>query len=456
MELTKEKDYEKILIDKIRERESRLVVIGAGYVGLPTVALFAEAGFPSLVLDVKPEIINRLNQGCIVTNEPGLYDLVCRNIQKGRLKAYLNHQLDLKQIDIIMIAVQTPINENKEPCLQYLLGVLDTIGKMLTPGLLVVLISTVPPRTILNEVKPRLESLSGLKCEKEFYISYVPERIAPGKALAEFAEGTRLIGGVGKKSTRVTAELFKTICKKIIETDATTAEVAKLAENTYRDVNIAFANELALLCEQLGVDVTSTIRLANTHPRVAIHTPGPGVGGPCLPKDPYFLIASSALPYGVVKAARQMNDYMFEHVVLLIVRALGHAGKEISGSKIAILGVAYKCDTDDSRLSPASSIIANLLDLGAEVNVYDSWCTESFGAQKKTSFPEAVQGADCLVTITNHTEFSKLNLQEIKSLMNSKPAIIDGRRIINPAEAKKLGFNYYAIGFGPSNDSLTC
>jgi UDP-N-acetyl-D-mannosaminuronic acid dehydrogenase len=436
------------LINKIRIRQARLVVIGAGYVGLPTVALFAEAGFPAFVLDIRPEIIQQLNQGSIDTNEPGLNDLVSRNVHNGRLRGYLNQEVNFSQVDIIMIAVQTPIDENRQPCLQYLQRALDTIGKSIKPGMLVVLISTIPPKTMLNMVKPRLESLSGLKAERDFYLAYVPERIAPGKAITEFKEGTRLVGGIGKDSTAVTTELFKTICKELIETDATTAEISKLAENTFRDVNIAFANELALLCERLGVDVEVMIKLANTHPRVNIHAPGPGVGGPCLPKDPYFLLNSMSLPYDVIRTARKMNDYMSSHVVQMVQDALKNSSKSISQSKIAILGVAYKSDTDDSRLSPAAPVISSLLDLGADVKVYDPWCQESFKAHKLLSLRETLQGADCLVTITNHTEFLKLNLQEIKSLMNEKPSIVDGRRIINPDEARKEGFLYYGLGLG--------
>jgi UDP-N-acetyl-D-mannosaminuronic acid dehydrogenase len=444
----KETDYKEILIERIRKRSSRLIVVGAGYVGLPTAALFAEAGFPALVLDINPEIIHKLNQGCINTNEPGLNDLVSRNVQNGRLKAHLNQQIDFNQAEIVIIAVQTPVDEKREPYLQHLQRALDPIGKSLEPGMLVVLISTVPPKTTVSEVKPKLESLSGLSADKDFFLAYVPERIAPGKALKEFVNGTRLVGGIGKNSVTVAAELFKMVCKEVIETDSTTAEIAKLAENTYRDVNIAFANELALICERTGADVNDVINLANTHPRVNVHTPGPGVGGPCLTKDPYLLVNSLDLPCDVIKAAREVNDHMSKHMISLIQQALRNAGKSIKYSKIAILGVAYKKDTDDSRYSPAKLIIRGLISLGAQVNVYDPRCNESFGAQRKTSLEEALDGADCLVTITNHTELLNLNLQKLKTLMNFKPTIVDGRRIIDPKVARKVGFSYYGLGLG--------
>ena len=443
-----EKKNRRKLVNKIRKRTAKIGVIGAGYVGLPTVALFAETGFTCVALDVKPELIAQLNKGQIKTNEPGLNALVCKNMKNGRLKAVLIDQLDFADIDIIMIAVQTPLGQKNEPCLQYLKKVLQKIGTAIKPGMLVILISTIPPNTMVKEVSPSLESMSGFKVEKHFFLSYVPERIAPGKAIKEFTEGTRLVGGFGPNSTKITVELFKTICKNLIETDVTTAEIAKLAENTFRDINIGFANELALLCEQFGTDVTTVVKLANTHPRVNIHNPGPGVGGPCLPKDPYFLTYSASLPIDIILTARKINDYMFKHMVHLIIKSLENAGKAIKDSVVAILGVAYKSNADDSRLSPAGPIISGLLKKGATVNVYDPYCNESFGAQKTVSLQDAVRNADCLAVITDHNEFYSLNLPEIKSLMKYNPAIVDGRRIVNPATAENLGFFYYGLGFG--------
>jgi len=314
--------------------------------------------------------------------------------------------------------------------------------------MLVIISSTVPPGTLLGKVKPKLESLSGLSVETEFYLAYAPERIAPGKALKEFVESPRLVGGIGPNSTKIASELFKTVCKTVIETDAVTAEVAKLAENTFRDVNIAFANQLALICEHYGVDVTEVIKLANTHPRVNIHMPGPGVGGPCLTKDPYLLINKiKPTDYDIIRTARKINDSMPKHVIELTLQALKNVRKEVKNSKIAILGTAYKGDVDDSRNSPSKQIIYELIRLGAKVVVYDPYCKESFGAKKASSLYEGVKDADCILILTDHTEFKNLHLKEIKALMNEKPVIVDGRRIVNPYEAKGLGFIYYGIGF---------
>jgi len=432
-----------------QNRNMRMVVVGSGYVGLPTAALFADAGFQVTALDIKPEIVKDINEGIVKTHEPGLDELVLRNVRAGRLKGMSEIDADLGSTNAFVICVQTPTDKLKRPDLSFLDGALQMIGTNVKKERIVVLGSTVPPQTMLRLVKPRLELLSGLKAGSDFYLAYAPERIAPGKALEEFVRGPRLVGGIEPNSARIVAKLFRTVCKRVLETDALTAEVAKLVENTFRDVNIAFANQLALICEQLGVDVLEAIRLANTHPRVNVHMPGPGVGGPCLPKDPYLLLSSvEYVGYDLVKVARQINDFMPKHVVKLVLQAFIDASKDVRTSKIAILGTAYKANVDDPRLSPAAYIIDQLKRLRAEVVVYDPHCDESFGAKRGSSLLEVAKGADCLVVITDHTEFKSLNLQEIKRLMKSKPIIIDGRRIVDCQTAENLGFSYYGIGLG--------
>jgi len=439
----------KLFVENIHDRNLRISVLGSGYVGLPTAALFAAAGFNVTAIDMKSKIVKNVNSGVSPINEPGLQELVSHNVQSGKLTAALNSDTTLNQEDVIVICVQTPIDKNKKPNLSFLLNALENVGKNLKKQMLVAVCSTVPPRTMQEKVKPLLESLSGLKADVDFYLAYVPERIAPGKALKEFVESPRLVGGVGSNSTKIAAELFRTVCKKIIETDATTAEIAKTAENTYRDVNIAFANQLAIICEQHGADITKVIELANTHPRVNIHTSGPGVGGPCLTKDPYLLThQSKPADYDIIKTARKINDNMPKHIVKLTLQALKNTGKDVKSSKIAILGTAYKANVDDSRFSPSESIIQKLKTLGAETIAYDPHCTSTFGAKKATSLHESVKDADCLIIATDHNEFKNLNLTEIKQSMRSKPTIVDGKRIINPNEAEKHGFTYYGVGYG--------
>jgi UDP-N-acetyl-D-mannosaminuronic acid dehydrogenase len=436
----------------IQEKISRLVVLGAGYVGLPTAALFADAGFTVTVVDVKSTIVESVNSGISPISEPGLQDLVSRNVRAGRLGALLNSDAVVNNEDAVIISVQTPIDKNNKPRLSFLMNAMETVGKNLKKEMLVVVCSTVPPKTLRERVKPMLESLSSLNADRDFYLAYVPERIAPGKALQEFVESPRIVGGIGPNSTKIATALFRTVCKKIVETDATTAEIAKTAENTFRYVNIALANQLALICEEHGADVTNVIDLANTHPRVNIHRSGPGVGGPCLTKDPYLLIHEiTSKNQSMITTARAINDYMPHHIIQLTLNALNNVGKTIKNSRIAILGTAYKADVDDPRLSPSEPIIRELIKLGAETIVHDPHCTATFGAKKAESLSKTVKDADCLIIVTDHAQFKHLNLIKIKALMNQKPAIVDGKRIINPQEAEKLGFTYCGVGYGKEN-----
>jgi UDP-N-acetyl-D-mannosaminuronic acid dehydrogenase len=439
-------------IKSIQDRSLRLAVLGSGYVGLPTAALFAEAGFNVVAVDVRREVVDAVNSCVSPVREPGLQELVERNVLAGRLKSSLNSQADLHKADAVIISVQTPIYKSKKPNLSFLKKALKEVGRGCHEGMLVVVSSTIPPGTMANLVKPTLEALTGLRVESDFYLAYVPERIAPGRALQEFVGNPRLVGGVGHNSTRVASELFKTVCKKLIQTDAATAEIAKLAENTFRDVNIAFANQLALICEHYGVDVKKVIELANTHPRVTIHLPGPGVGGPCLPKDPYLLISGiKPSRRDIIKTARRINDSMSDHVVNVVLLALKDTGKDVRNAKVTVLGTAYKADVADSRLSPAEPIILKLLNSGIKVVAYDPYCQESFGAERAESLSEAVRGSDCIIIVTDHAEFKKVDLQLLKSEVKENPIIIDARRMLDPNIVKTFGFKYYGLGYGFRN-----
>jgi len=440
----------KATLNKIKRRAAKVVVFGLGHVGLPKAVITAKADFQVTGVDLNSKIAEAISEGKVETNEPGLSDLIKQVINKGILKATSRGSAAVEAADIVIICVPTPIKDDKTPNLSYIEDACKTVAHNLKKGKLIIVESTLPPKTVKTFIVPILEQGSGLKCGQDFWLAYCPERITIGKALKESVENDRIVGGYNAESADVAAEFFKIFVKgNILTTDATTAEVAKLAENTFRDINIAFANELALICEQVGVDVVEAIKLANTHPRVNVHMPGPGVGGPCLTKDPYLLLhPSKPMSHDIIKTARQINDHMPKHIVKLILRALKRAGKDIEGGRIAILGTAYKGDVDDSRLSPSESIIHELMRLGAEATVYDPHCNESFGAKRASSLREAIKDTDCLAIITDHTDFKNLNLQEIKASMNNKPVIIDGRRIINPREAENLGFIYYGVGFG--------
>lgn len=425
----------------------RITVLGLGYVGLSTAVMFASKGCRVIGVDMDLKKIKAINSGRCYLKEPGLDVLLKTAVSKGFLRAKTDGVSTVKESDAVIIAVPTPVKDNVVD-LSYLKAALETVKQGIHKNLLVVIESTVPPDTTIGFIKPILES-TGLRVEKDFYLAHIPERIAAGKVIEEFQSAPRVIGGVGPRSTRKAIDLYSIVNKKLYSTDSTTAEFVKVIENTFRDLNIAYANFLALVAEKIGIDVYEAIRLANTHPRVNIHLPGSGVGGPCLTKDPFMLIqlARDITGVALVTFARRINDYMPIHMVKIIEKALRDAGLKWKDSKISILGVAYKGGVDDTRATPAETIIKKLMKRGVRVVVYDPYTNECFTAERSSSLEEAVKDTDIIVIVTDHPEFKEINLDLLAKLVRHK-IIIDGRRVIEPYRAVKKGFRYYGIGFG--------
>jgi len=440
------------LIEKIRKKQARIAVIGLGHVGLPMAAIFADAGYSVFGSDVRREVVDAISSLKLITHEAELDELVKRVVIAGKLKVVDDTIFATKQADVVLICVQTPLTEDGEPDLKYLETASRDVAKGFAKGKLAVVVSTVPPGAVKNVVVNILEKESRLKSRRDFWLSYCPERILPGNTIEEFIQNDKLVGGLDFQSAKITIELFKSVIKgEILVTEITNVELAKLAENTFRYVNIAFANELALMCEKMGADIVEVINLANTHPRVNIHKPGPGVGGPCLTKDPQLLLHPQGhhpFKSKLIQCSEELNDYMVEHTVKLVIKTLKNTNKKIKNSCIAVLGVAYKGEVSDTTKSPAEKIIHKLMQLGAEVYVYDPYAKEDFGARWAKSMREAVKGADCIVVATDHRMFADLPFKEIKMLMKENPAIVDGKRVINFEKAKRAGFTYYGIGLG--------
>lgn len=437
------------LIEKIRRREARIAIMGLGHLGLTTATIFAEAGFSVVGVDVKADVVKNVSCGKNYLGERGLDDLLKKVVGKGKLEATIDAIEAVRKADIDIICVQTPVSEGKKPNLTYIKDACNTVAQGFSRGNLVVVGSTVPPGTTRGVVARILEE-GGLKCGRDFWLAHCPERITVERALQDFIETSRIVGGYDSESTKIAAELYKMVTKGgILTTDCTSAEMAKLVENAFRYVNIAFANELALICERTGIDAMEVIRLANTHPRVGVHKPGSGVGGPCLPKDTHLLLHTAkkgGLSSKVIKCSIELNESMPRHTIELAVKAVKMVGKDIKNSRMVVLGSAYKGEVSEARDSPSEEIVHALLDLGAEVVVYDPYCEETFGAIKAKGLLEAVNGADCLVIATDHQMFRELKLGRIKRLMNENATIVDGRRVVNPTEAKKHGFRYLGIG----------
>jgi UDP-N-acetyl-D-mannosaminuronic acid dehydrogenase len=437
------------LLEMIKKTEAKIAVVGLGAVGLPTAALFANLGFRVTGIDVNRKIVDQINQGKLQTKELGLQDLISKVQKAGFFNATVRPSKALTQADIVVICVQTPLDEQQHANLSYLQSACGEVGKALSRNKLIIIQSTVPPKTTDTIVIPILENKSGLKCGLDFWLDYCPERMTPGNGLHDLAENSRLIGAYDSKSAILGGALFTIATRgRLLITDILSAEVSKIAENAFRYVNIAFANELARICHQIGADAKEVIELANTHPRVKIHQPGCGAGGPCLSKDTHLLLDSadqSGFRTTVLPAAIELNAYMPVYVAELAATSLTKKSKKLSTSKIAVLGTAYKGGVNDSRDSPSGRIIFELKRKRARMIVFDPHCEESFGVQKAQSLTEAVKNADCIIVATDHNEFSKLNLVEIKRLMNANPVIVDAKRLVDPTMARNLGFEYITI-----------
>ncbi|MBV1768267.1 MAG: nucleotide sugar dehydrogenase, partial [Methanobacterium sp.] len=379
--------------------------------------------------------------------EPGLKEVVKEVVSNGNLKATLDGIQAVKKANIIIVVVPTPVDQNKCANLLAVISACETISQGLKSGDLVVIESTVPPGTCENIVIPILEK-SGLKASQDFGVAYTPERALPNNTLYEMTHNARVIGGIDKESAKKAASLYQkiTVGEVIIVNNLVTAEMVKLMENTYRDTNIALANELAMVCESLGIDAIDAIKAANFHPRVNIHTPGPGVGGHCLSIDPYFIVEiaeQNGKPAKLIQMARDINNYMPYHVVKSVEEEITKMGKSFSGSKIAVLGVAYKGNVADTRESPSLTIINDLVNKGAAVFAHDPHVPEeiiiSAGAQ-----PIEMQDAlccDCVVLMTDHDVYKEISPKMVKS-----PIFICTRPILNPDDFKNNEIIFRGIG----------
>jgi len=349
----------------------------------------------------------------------------------------------------VFICVDTPINENKDPRFTHLINAIEQVGGNISAGVLVVVESTIAPGTMRGMILPALEKKSGLKTGRDLFLAHCPERVMSGKLLNNLKNVDRVLGGFDKRSTEMAIEWYTPIMKaKLHTTDMTSAEVAKTAENAYRDVQIAFANEVGLICEKLGLDAFEIRRLVNTCPFREMHVPGAGVGGHCLPKDPWLLVygGKEADPK-LIPAARKVNDSMPAHVAEMAVEAMKEIGiKRGKGTCVAVFGLAFLDNSGDTRNSPASSVIKQLKGKYRVIG-HDPYVTEFEGVEIVRDLDAALKMADCAIFLTRHKEYTMLTLDRIASLMRHR-IIIDGRNGFDKYRAEELKIKYKGIGKG--------
>jgi len=422
---------------------TKICVLGLGYIGLPTASTFATNGLQVVGVDVNPQVLETLRNGGVHIHEPGLRTLVEAALKSGKLTVSEKPE----EADAFIIAVPTPFYEDKFgdyngqkyklADMRAVASATEAIVPYLRKGNLVVLESTSPPRTTVDLVAPILEK-SGLKAGVDFYLAYSPERVLPGQILRELIENARVIGGVTPASAQAGRDLYALFVKgEIVQTDATTAEMVKLMENTYRDVNIAIANEFSRLAERFSVDVWEAIKIASLHPRVKILNPGPGVGGHCISVDPWFLVEAAPDITPLIYNSRKVNDAQPHYVVELTRRALG----SLNGKKIAALGLAFKPDVDDLRASPATEVIHLLQKEGAAVKAFEPFKPEADlpGIAAVPTLEAALKEADAVLLLVNHTE--------LRALTPEKLAAMTPARILVDTVNAWAGKNWEGAGF---------
>ena len=404
----------------------KICVVGQGYIGLPTVALFSRSHCEVVGVDISEEMINNLNNGIIHIEEPGIADIIKTAIKNKEYTASLTPQ----KADAFIITVPTPyIVENYSCDLSYVVTACNSILPYLEKGNTVIIESTIAPMSTDETIKPIFEE-AGFTIGEDLYLAHCPERVLPGKIIEELVHNDRIIGGVTPECAKKAAEVYGQFVEgDLILTEAKTAELSKCMENTFRDVNIALANELAKICAEIGVNALDVIEMANKHPRVNLHSPGPGVGGHCLAIDPYFIYAKAPETAKIIKLARDTNNSMPDFVC-------EYVKKIIPDGKIAILGVSYKGNTGDDRESPAYDIIAKLSG-DYEIAIHDPHIEN----QNFKSLEEAVENSDLILVLCDHDEFKQLDYDLIKNSMES-PIIFDTKNIIKELQKEIRLFNY--------------
>lgn len=415
--------------------KNKICIVGLGYIGLPTAAMLACEDYEVIGVDVNKEVIDNLNKGKIIIKEPYLDDFVSDVVKSGKLKGSTTPC----EADVFIICVPTPITEDKKSDLRYVIQATNSILPYLKKGNTVILESTSPVGTTKNIIKTILEK-SNLTIGKDIYLGYSPERVLPGKIIEELVSNHRVVGGINEESALRIKDIYKSFVKgEIYTTDTNTAEMVKLVENTFRDLNIAFSNELCKICDELNMNVWDVIKFSNKHPRVDILNPGPGVGGHCLAVDPWFIVESSQRA-NIINLARNINDSMPEYVFSKIEKITQNID-EIK--KISIFGITYKPDIDDMRESPIIHLVDLLKLNNYEVSVYDPYVKEYKYLER--DLEKCIENSDLIVMGVGHEIFKFIDYSKLLKKMKN-PIILDTINFLEKEEITSIGFEYNLLG----------
>lgn len=433
-------------IKKISKREAIIGVVGLGYVGLPLALSLADVGFKVIGVDIDKKRVDGFNRGKLIfgENELGLQELLQKVKESGKCRFSTKYN-ELEDCDAIVISVQTPLQKDGLiPDYRVLKSAAKSVAKIISPGVLLVVQSTIAPGTSEFIIRPIVEKISRKKFGQNLFYAYVPERIMPGRTLDTLKNMPRIIGSDNESSRKAATVLYKYVTNAGIDSASViSAEISKTAENSYRFIEINFANALALLCEKHGASYQDVRRLANKHENVNLLWPGVGIGGHCIPKDPWLLAWNNrqSLMGGLFNIGKKINQTMPVHTVELIKLGLKKINVKVKGAKIAVLGVSYREGSDDVRSSPANTVISSLTKMGAKLAIHDSEIAE----YHNRDLSDVVKNKHAVVVLTAHDEYRKFSLNKLKGLLKY-PLIIDGRQTWDRREAIKLGFTYLQIG----------
>lgn len=416
-----------------------ICVLGLGYIGLPTAALFASNGLQVLGVDIDRTILDKLNSGEVHIEEPELKHMIKKAVSEGHLQFADQPQA----ADVFIITVPTPCTEAQTCDLGFVIQAVKDVIPVLKPGNMVILESTVPPRSCDDYIQPLLEE-AGFQVGSDLCLVHCPERVLPGKIIEELVINDRIIGGCNARCSQAAADLYRQVVTgEIFLTDMKTAEMTKLVENTFRDVNIALVNELALICEQLELNVLEVIKLANKHPRVELLQPGPGVGGHCLAVDPYFIVEKAPFQARLIALAREVNSSMPDYIAHRVTELLDG----INSARVAVFGLTYKGNINDLRESPALEIIKILLNQGFIITIFDPHAAAIQPAidGMHADAAAAVRGADMILILCDHQEFKSLDYNVLAKEMRT-PLIFDTKHIIKSDNFSCSEISLYTMG----------
>ena len=442
----------------LKSNQIRVCVIGIGRIGLPTALSFAHAGLPTIGVDINSNLVQMINsKEYPLQDEPGFDKIFEGVMAKNTFHATTNILEAVPVSNFVILSLPTPMDKNNVPDYSALISVSKDLNKILKPGSLIVVESTIEPGFVENELISIIEGKDNrIKAKRDFGIATCPETANPGEILSDFKKLPRLVGAIDERTTNIVSEMYRHVfgVEIIKMPDCKTANAAKLTANVFRDINIAFVNELAILFENLGIDIIKVLEACGKKYNFETHYPGAGVGGPCLPVNSYQILNSARGMENngmlrIIRAARETNESMPYHVVELLSDALNEIGKSVKGSTIAVLGISYKPNVKDIQLTPAEAIVKRLDQLQAMVKIYDPHfkSTQVFSHKTENNLIDAISNVDAAIIVTAHNEFLGIDPSLFVSKMKT-PVIIDSRGVMDIYAAKKAGLIFRGIGRG--------